>query len=272
MKDYYAILGVPREAELDLIKATYIALSKIYHPDIYKGDKKYALKRMQEINEAYETLSDNKKRKFYDDKNKDTSDNTSFDDNDFQEEQSSYQNIIKEAWDFAKEYYPSIELQYNDLRKINKNLAWQFQVICIENKQFENAEVISIRLRNEWLIKHFGENKSLQVIALKAIMSNNINIAKELNKAVKLLGESAYKVIFKKLEEKYPDFFSIHSEKSSGFSSGLIFYKDYEYRKFINFSGKISWRILKAPKVVSVGMEFEDEKNLRHYIDFKASL
>ena len=53
MKDYYAILGVPREAEADLIKATYLALSKIYHPDIYKGDKKYALKRMQEINEAY---------------------------------------------------------------------------------------------------------------------------------------------------------------------------------------------------------------------------
>ena len=46
MKDYYAILGVPREAEADLIKATYLALSKIYHPDIYKGDKKYALKRM----------------------------------------------------------------------------------------------------------------------------------------------------------------------------------------------------------------------------------
>ena len=51
IKDYYAILGVPREAEADLIKATYLALSKIYHPDIYKGDKKYALKRMQEIND-----------------------------------------------------------------------------------------------------------------------------------------------------------------------------------------------------------------------------
>tara|TARA_B110000503_G_scaffold133040_1_gene209883 strand:- start:82 stop:900 length:819 start_codon:yes stop_codon:yes gene_type:complete len=269
MKDYYAILGVPREAEADLIKATYIALSKIYHPDIYRGDKKYALKRMQEINEAYETLSDNKKRKSYDDKNKDTSDDTSFDDNEFQEEQSSYQNIIKEAWDFAKEYYPSIELQYNELRKINKNLAWQFQVICIENKQFENAEVISKRLRNEWLIKHFGENKSLQVIALKAIMSNNINIAKELNKAVKLLGESAHKVILKKLEEKYPDFFEVSHGKTSGFNSSIIIYRDYEYKQIKDGSGNILWRIFEAPKLVSIGMEFEDEKNLRHYIDFK---
>ena len=39
MKDYYSILGVPREAEVELIKATYLALSKIYHPDVYKGDK-----------------------------------------------------------------------------------------------------------------------------------------------------------------------------------------------------------------------------------------
>ena len=49
MKDYYAILGVPREAEADLIKATYLALSKIYHPDIYKGEKKYALKYIKII-------------------------------------------------------------------------------------------------------------------------------------------------------------------------------------------------------------------------------
>ena len=78
MKDYYAILGVPREAEADLIKATYLALSKIYHPDIYKGNKKYALKRLQEINEAYGILKDPKKRKAYDEKNKDTADESSF--------------------------------------------------------------------------------------------------------------------------------------------------------------------------------------------------
>ena len=53
MKDFYSILGVPEGASSDLIKATYLALSKIYHPDQYKGDKKYATKRMQEINEAY---------------------------------------------------------------------------------------------------------------------------------------------------------------------------------------------------------------------------
>ena len=78
MKDYYSILGVPKEADGELIKAIYLALSKIYHPDVYKGAKNFAEKRMKEINQAYETLSDPIKKKAYDDLNK-TDDNSSFD-------------------------------------------------------------------------------------------------------------------------------------------------------------------------------------------------
>ena len=52
MKDYYSILGVPKEADGELIKAIYLALSKIYHPDVYKGAKNFAEKRMKEINQA----------------------------------------------------------------------------------------------------------------------------------------------------------------------------------------------------------------------------
>ena len=204
MKDYYAILGVPREAEADLIKATYLALSKIYHPDIYKGDKKYALKRMQEINEAYEILKDPKKRKAYDQKNKDTADESSFDENEFQDEQSSYQDIIKEAWDFAKEYYPSIEIEYSDLSKINRNLAWQFQVLCVETKSFDNADTISKRLKDDWLQKRFGKKKELQELALKAILRNDINVAKEINKIFKILCIGGSINILSGLEKEVP--------------------------------------------------------------------
>ena len=58
MIDYYQILGVPRNAPQTLIKKTYTALQKIYHPDIYMGDKSFATKKVQEINEAYKILSD----------------------------------------------------------------------------------------------------------------------------------------------------------------------------------------------------------------------
>ena len=66
MKDLYSVLGVPREAEADLIKATYIALCKIYHPDVYKGDKAEAERIMKDLNEAIGILSNPKLREQYD--------------------------------------------------------------------------------------------------------------------------------------------------------------------------------------------------------------
>ena len=57
MIDHYKILGVPRDASPELIKKTYVALQKIYHPDVYIGDKKFAKEKIQEINTAYEILS-----------------------------------------------------------------------------------------------------------------------------------------------------------------------------------------------------------------------
>lgn len=207
MKDYYAILGVPREAEADLIKATYIALSKIYHPDIYRGDKKYALKRMQEINEAHEILKNPKKRKAHDDKNKDTADDSFFDDNQFQDEQDSYQEIIKEAWDFAKEYHPAIDVQYKDLLRLNKNLAWLFQVRCVENKQFEKANKVAEKMKKEWFNKYFGTNTEIHKIVQKAIRNKQIIIAKEINKAIKVLGKDSSEIIIQRTKRKHARFF-----------------------------------------------------------------
>ena len=265
MNDYYSILDVPREAEADLIKATYLALSKIYHPDIYKGDKKYALKRMQEINEAYEILKDTKKRKSYDEKNKEKADESSFDDNEFQYEQSSYQNIIKEAWDFAKEYYPSIETEYSDLGKINRNLAWQFQVLCVETKSFDNAVTLSKRLKDDWLQKRFGKKKELQALALKAILRNDINVAKEINKIFKILGDKDVDLITRALRKKFPPFFVV-KDPNETVVEGLLFYKSYGYRNIDDF-GDSYWRIVDSPYDIYIGEEFSTEKKLKDYVD-----
>ena len=53
MIDHYKVLGVPRDASPELIKKTYAALQKIYHPDVYMGDKNYAKEKIQEINAYY---------------------------------------------------------------------------------------------------------------------------------------------------------------------------------------------------------------------------
>jgi len=64
-KDYYKILGVERAADEKAIKAAYRKLARQYHPDVNPGDKE-AEKRFQEINEAYEVLSDAENRQKYD--------------------------------------------------------------------------------------------------------------------------------------------------------------------------------------------------------------
>jgi molecular chaperone DnaJ len=65
MKDYYSILGVPRNATQEEIKEAYKRLAKKYHPDRNPGDKT-AEEKFKEINEAYQVLSDPQKRAQYD--------------------------------------------------------------------------------------------------------------------------------------------------------------------------------------------------------------
>jgi len=64
-KDYYKILGVDRKAGDEDIRKAYRKLAKQYHPD-YNPNNKQAEERFKEINEAYEVLSDSKKRSHYD--------------------------------------------------------------------------------------------------------------------------------------------------------------------------------------------------------------
>src|SRR5215469_4413198 len=64
-KDYYGVLGVKKAATAEEIRKAFRKLARKYHPDVNPGDKK-AEEKFKEISEANDVLSDDKKRKIYD--------------------------------------------------------------------------------------------------------------------------------------------------------------------------------------------------------------
>src|SRR5256885_3273112 len=64
-EDFYKILGVKRDAKPEEIKKAYRRLARKYHPDVNPGDKS-AEERFKQMTEAFDVLSDPKKRAVYD--------------------------------------------------------------------------------------------------------------------------------------------------------------------------------------------------------------
>src|SRR5215472_3616568 len=64
-QDYYELLGVPRKASAKDIRGAFRKLARKYHPDLNPGDKS-AEEKFKQLQEAYDVLSDSKKRQMYD--------------------------------------------------------------------------------------------------------------------------------------------------------------------------------------------------------------
>src|SRR3974377_100688 len=64
-QDYYDLLGVSNKATAKDIRAAFRKLARKYHPDLNPGDKS-AEEKFKQVQEAYDVLSDTKKRQMYD--------------------------------------------------------------------------------------------------------------------------------------------------------------------------------------------------------------
>lgn len=229
-KDYYRILGVLDDAEEIVIRAAYKALAQRYHPDKWTGSKDEANRRMSDINEAYGVLSDPVKRKQYDATRKKSEYEDSANEGETEDEILS---SIESDWKDVVEYFPDLEKFANNLSKISKQLAFTYKTILLERKDFNQREEIARVLETNYLQKFFGTNKKIIDFAKMLILKGNKKVAKELNKAINLLGTKVdADVIINKLLEKYPlEFNELNSEHAIKYAQQLVRYPSYYYAK-----------------------------------------
>jgi len=206
--NYYDVLGIPKDCEQPIIEHIYKSLVKIYHPDLFKGDKIFAEEKLKAINEAYFTLENAERRKTYDAELSRGQSSSSADEiyDDEWSEYDTFSESIAQDWRLATSYFPDIDSFRLELVRINKTLAFFFQIELIVTKRFRDASEIFSRIRKEYLTSKFGDDMDLHNLVLSAINTDNRKFALDLNKALVVLGKDEFLIVMFRLINQYPDF------------------------------------------------------------------
>ena len=217
MKNFYHILGLSFETapEKQLIEAAYKALVKIYHPDVFKGDKKSMNRKISEINEAYEVLSDIERKKKYDEKLKNFQVEKSFDysDEEFEDKDLFNVKFINDDWEIALLVYPELENKKNNLMKYSQKLGFQFQFYLLETKEFYKFDNISEKFIDAFLERKFGTSKEIKLFSKILIENGYRKNAIYLNRLIKVIGSNSEKRIIRTFFKQFPDLEEILKEE-----------------------------------------------------------
>jgi len=185
--DYYSALGILPSADSETISAVYRALAKKFHPDVYRGDQTIAERRMRELNEAYAVLSDEIRRKNYDDARKTKYGQSGSFSGASDAEAAESKAAELADWQLVKEYHPECEEARANLEKMSPALALAFQLELLRTKSFSSASAIRLKLKSEFLTRYFGANGYIREFAEGILKEGQLDAAKELNRVVKVL-------------------------------------------------------------------------------------
>lgn len=205
MKDYYLMLGVLPDAEEVVIKAAYKALVQRYHPDRFQGAAEEAQRRTQELNEAYEVLSNPAKRADYNrQRQAQKNGSTSVYDEDQVSSDISTANELEADWQLAIQYYPDLVPLEQRLKRIFMPLGVGFRQLLLTTKHFDSRTEVARQLEKQYLETYFGSNTEIIAFAAKLILDEKREGAKELNKAVVVLGSNIEaKPIIERINKNY---------------------------------------------------------------------
>ena len=209
MKNYYHILGLSFESkpEKSLIDAAYKALVKLYHPDIFKGNNKDLKRKITEINEAYETLSNAEKKKKYDEQLNFFHKNNLYDFSELNLEDTEKFNdkFFNNDWEIASIVYPELEERIFKLDLYSKKLTLQFQFYLLETKKFHQNKEIMNKFIDAFIEKKFGSSKLITKLSKFLIENKNKKETLYLNKLVKVVGSKSEKKIVDAFFKQFPD-------------------------------------------------------------------
>ena len=187
----YDILGIPNCSSMGLVKATYKSLVKIFHPDIFQGDKQFAIDRITDLNAAYDFLSDPQKKRNLDESlSAQNSEGSSeeYNPDDGNEEFSRASDNLKEKWELACEYHPDLVTHHQALKLLDTNSAALFVFIMVEEQLFTKASETAVEIETKFLTSKFGNDQEICALAKHAILAKQIKFSRQLNQALKVLG------------------------------------------------------------------------------------
>jgi hypothetical protein len=108
-----------------------------------------------------------------------------------QEEPTSYPNDVTADWELVKKYHHAAEAWRVDLSELSQSLAFAFQITVLEKKLGPNAPevaIIATSMKREFLERYFGTNRDIQHFARDALHEGRSDVAKEVNRAITVLG------------------------------------------------------------------------------------
>ena len=135
-KDYFKILGISRNATDKEIKNAFRDLARQFHPDLHPNDMK-AESEFKEINEAYEILSDQNKKKSYEEylnywfKNRDVNSRDFDRKNNDQNFDDFFSDLLKRFSDVGQEIYSNISSENKD-KLLNLDAEFNLQITFLE--------------------------------------------------------------------------------------------------------------------------------------------
>lgn len=173
MKDYYKILEVNKDASFEIIAKVYKILAKKYHPDLQDDtNKAESAEKFKEISEAYETLSNEEKRRNYDEQLEAVNQQNSID-------ISDYENL--------KNYCVQLESELNQLKTYYNN---DYSENTYSPRESENSQRVEQQYKQQSTRQSYNDamNKAYNDAVNKAYHDAYVNNLKSMG----------YKIRYKK--------------------------------------------------------------------------